>query len=53
MPRYKQSATFQRGAAFNCRVRSPFARGDGELPMLKAFKGAILTLKPRYLTNVG
>jgi hypothetical protein len=28
--------------AASCRLRSPFARGNGELPLLKAFKRAIL-----------
>jgi hypothetical protein len=30
----------QRSSAINRRPRSPFARGDGDLPLLKAFKRA-------------
>jgi hypothetical protein len=42
MPWYKQSGAFQRRAAVNHQLRWPFARGDGELPLLKADKSAIL-----------
>jgi hypothetical protein len=35
----------QRSSAINRRLRSPFARGDGDLPLLKAFNGAILAPK--------
>ena len=46
MPWYKQSGAFQRRAAVNHQLRWPFARGDGELPLLKAGKSAILAPKP-------
>ena len=46
MPWYKQSGAFQRRAAVNHQLRWPFARGDGELPLLKAGKSAILDPKP-------
>ena len=46
MPWYKQSGAFQRRAAVNHQLRWPFARGDGELPLLKAGKSAILGPKP-------
>jgi len=46
MPRFKQSGAFQLWQAGNRRLRSPFARGDGELPLIKAAKGAILAAKP-------
>jgi len=46
MPWYKQSGAFQRRAAVNHQLRWPFARGDGELPLLKAGKNAILDPKP-------
>ena len=46
MPWYKQSGAFQRRAAVNHQLRWPFARGDGELPLLKAGKSTILGLKP-------
>ena len=46
MPWYKQSGAFQRRAAVNHQLRWPFARGDGELPLLKASKSAILGSKP-------
>jgi hypothetical protein len=36
MPRYGQSGGFQGSAAVNRRLRSPFARGDGKLPLPKA-----------------
>ena len=38
MPWYQQSGAFQRRAAVNHQLRWPFARGDGELPLLKAGK---------------
>jgi hypothetical protein len=41
MPWYKQSGAFQRWGAVSRRLRTPFARGDGELPLRKSFKGAI------------
>ena len=46
MPWYKQSGAFQRRAAVNHQLRWPFARGDGELQLLKAGKSAILGPKP-------
>ena len=46
MPWYKQSGAFQHRAAVNHQLRWPFARGDGELPLLKAGKSAILGPKP-------
>ena len=46
MPWYKQSGAFQRRAAVNHQLRWPFARGDGELPLLKAGKSTILGPKP-------
>jgi hypothetical protein len=42
----KQSGAFQHRAAVNHQLRWPFARGDGELPLLKAGKNAILDPKP-------
>ena len=46
MPWYKQSGAFQRRAAVDHQLRWPFARGDGELPLLKAGKSTILGPKP-------
>ena len=46
MPWYKQSGAFQRRAAANHQLQWPFARGGGELPLLKAGKSAILGPKP-------
>jgi hypothetical protein len=46
MPWYKQSGAFQRRAAVNHQLRWPFARGDGELQLLKAGKRTILGPKP-------
>ena len=43
---YKQSGAFQRRAAGSNQLRWPFARGIGELPLLKAGKSTILGLKP-------
>src|SRR5262249_45534284 len=43
MPRCRPVSACQRPSAINRRLRSPFARRDGDLPLLKAFKGAILT----------
>jgi hypothetical protein len=45
MPWYKQSGAFQHRAAVNHQLRWPFARGDGELPLLEAGKSAILDPK--------
>jgi hypothetical protein len=36
---YEQSGGFQGSAAVNRRLQSPFARGDGDLPLLNMFKG--------------
>jgi hypothetical protein len=44
-PWYKQSGAFQRRAAVNHQLRWPFARGDGDLPLLKPVRSAILALK--------
>jgi hypothetical protein len=41
MPWYEQSGGFHGSAAVNRRLGSPLARGDGELPLLNSFKGAI------------
>ena len=46
MPWYKQSGAFQRRADVNHQLRLPFARGDGELPLVKARKSAILGPEP-------
>jgi hypothetical protein len=45
MPWYKQSGAFQRPAAVNRQPRKPFARGDGDLPLLKPMRCAILASK--------
>jgi hypothetical protein len=44
-PWYKQSGAFQRRAAVNHQLRWPFARGDGDLPLLKPVRSAILASK--------
>jgi hypothetical protein len=43
---YKQSGAFQRRAAVNHQIRWPFARGDGDLPLPKPVRNAILASKP-------
>ena len=43
-PPSARNATFGMTAVNRC-LPSPFARGEGDLPLLKASKGAILTLK--------
>jgi hypothetical protein len=44
----------QRSSAINRRPRSPFARGDGDLPLLKAFERANILARSRpNLANVG
>ena len=45
MPWYKQSGAFQRRAAVNHQLRWPFARGDGDLPLPKPVRDAILASK--------
>ena len=45
MPWYKQSGAFQRRAAVNHQLRWPFARGDGDLPLPKPVRNAILASK--------
>jgi hypothetical protein len=45
MPRCRPVSAGQRSSAINHQLRSPAARGDGDLPLLKAFKGAILAPK--------
>ena len=45
MPRCKPVDACQRSSAIGHRLQSPFARDDGDLPLLKAFKGAILAPK--------
>ena len=47
-----KSGGFQGSAAVNRRLGSPLARGDGELPLLNAFKGAILSRNRRNLADV-
>jgi hypothetical protein len=42
---YKQSGAFQRRAAVNHQLRWPFARGDGDLPLPKLVRSAILASK--------
>lgn len=46
MPRYKRSGAFQRWGADDRRLRSPFSHSAGDLPLLKALKGAILASEP-------
>jgi len=45
MPRCKPVGACQRSSAIGHRLQSPFARDDSDLPLLKAFKGAILAPK--------
>ena len=45
LPWYKQSGAFQRRAAVNHQLRWPFARGDGDLPLPKPVRNAILASK--------
>ena len=46
MPRYQQSIAFERCATINRRLRSRFARVNGDLPLLSALNSAILAPKP-------
>ena len=53
-PWYKQSSAFQRRTAVDDQLRWPFARGDGDLPLPKPVRSAILTSKRAgNLANVG
>jgi hypothetical protein len=45
MPRYQQSVVFQRCTTINRRLRSRFARVNGDLPLLSAFNSPILAPK--------
>jgi hypothetical protein len=46
MPPYKQGGAFQRWAAVSHRLRSPFCSDNGELPLPKPLRSAILTPPP-------
>ena len=52
MPLYKQIGVFQRWGEVNRRLRSPFARRDGDLPLLKPVEEAILTSKPSSIRRM-
>ena len=52
MPLYKQIGAFQRWGAVNRRLRSPFARSDADLPLLKPVEEAILTSKPSSIRRM-
>ena len=52
MPWYKQSGAFQRRAAVNHQLRWPFARGDGDLPLPKPVRSAILASKGIWRMSV-
>ena len=45
LPWYKQSGTFQCRAAVNHQLRCPFALGDGDFPLPKPVRSAILVSK--------
>jgi hypothetical protein len=47
MPPYKQGGAFQRWAAISHRLRSPFCSDNGELPLPKPLRSAILTRNRR------
>lgn len=47
MPPYKQGGAFQRWAAVSHRLRSPFCSDNGELPLPKPLRSAILTRNRR------
>jgi hypothetical protein len=46
MPRCGRSSVVQRSGSINRRLRSPFACSQGDLPLPKSLKGAILASKP-------
>jgi YVTN family beta-propeller protein len=52
VPLYKQIGAFQRRGAVNRRLRSPFARSDADLPLLKPVEEAILTSKPSSIRRM-
>jgi len=43
---HSKRSTLQHLSAVNRRLRSPLACGEGDLPLLKAVRGAILAAKP-------
>jgi hypothetical protein len=47
MPPYQQGGAFQRWAAVSHRLRSPFCSDNGELPLPKPLRSAILTRNRR------
>jgi hypothetical protein len=47
MPRCRQSGACHRSGTINHRFRSPLARDEGNLPVPKPIKRAILASKPR------
>jgi hypothetical protein len=52
VPQPEQSVAFQTCGVIKRQLRSPFPRGYGELPLLKAFNVAILASQRRNPANV-
>ena len=54
MPRCRQNGAYQRCGAVNCRLRSPLAHDEGNLPLSEPVKGGDPDLKTAgNLANVG
>jgi len=45
MPRCRQNGAYQRCGAVNCRLRSPLAHDEGNLPLSEPVKGVTLISK--------
>jgi hypothetical protein len=45
MPGFRQNGAYQRCGAVNCRLRSPLAHDEANLPLSEPVKGVTLTSK--------